>query len=83
VPGRLTVVRTAGAIERAVELLCNALMLVTGLAMLALLTLVVILRYLFESGLSFAPDLTELLFAIFVMASKRRGSAFMWRPSFS
>ena len=67
-PGRLTVVRTVGAIERAVELLCNALMLVTGLAMLALLTLVVILRYLFESGLSFAPDLTELLFAIFVMA---------------
>lgn len=58
----------ARAGERAVELVCNFLMLVTGLAMLALLTVVVVLRYLFGSGLSFAPDLTELLFAIFVMA---------------
>jgi TRAP-type C4-dicarboxylate transport system permease small subunit len=36
--------------------------------LLFLLSLVVVLRYVFESGLDFAPDLSELLFAIFVMA---------------
>ena len=55
---------SADAIERG----CKVLLLVTGLALLALLTLGVVLRYFFESGFSFAPDLSELLFAIFVMA---------------
>jgi TRAP-type C4-dicarboxylate transport system permease small subunit len=48
--------------------LCNGLLLVSGLGLLALLSIVVVLRYIFESGLSSAPDLSELLFAIFVMA---------------
>jgi TRAP-type C4-dicarboxylate transport system permease small subunit len=65
---RTAVVSIARVTEHAVELGCNLLMLVTGLALLSLLTLVVVLRYAFESGLNSAPDLTELLFAIFVMA---------------
>lgn len=54
--------------ERAVDILCNFLLLVSGLGLLSLLTIVVVLRYAFMSGLSFAPDLSELMFAIFVMA---------------
>ncbi|WP_102958168.1 TRAP transporter small permease [Mangrovicella endophytica] len=58
----------ARTVERGIEWLCNAVMLVTGLAMLALLTLVAAMRYLLESGLNAAPDLTEVLFAFFVVA---------------
>ena len=65
---RMRAVATAKATERAVERVCNFLLLVTGLALLSLLTIVVAMRYVFASGLSFAPDLSELLFAIFVMA---------------
>lgn len=67
-PAETISVVVARRLERAVELACNGLMLVTGLALLGLLTVVVVLRYAFETGLPFAPDLTELLFAIFVMA---------------
>jgi TRAP-type C4-dicarboxylate transport system permease small subunit len=56
------------AFDQVLELICKFFLLVTGLALLALLTLVVVLRYAFQSGLSFAPDLSEMLFAIFVMA---------------
>src|SRR3954470_16486152 len=56
------------AADRAIALGCSFLLLVTGLGLLSLLTIVVVLRYGFESGFSFAPDLSELLFAIFVMA---------------
>jgi TRAP-type C4-dicarboxylate transport system permease small subunit len=65
---RPSLVTAAKAAERAVEISCNFLLLVSGLALLCLLTIVVVLRYAFQSGLSFAPDLSELLFAIFVMA---------------
>jgi TRAP-type transport system small permease protein len=58
----------ARAVDRSIELCCNLLLLVTGLALLALLTTVVVFRYALQSGFSFAPDLSELLFAIFVMA---------------
>jgi len=61
-------VSVSRAADRAIELGCNFLLLVTGLGLLSLLTVVVVLRYGFESGFSFAPDLSELLFAIFVMA---------------
>jgi TRAP-type C4-dicarboxylate transport system permease small subunit len=61
-------VSVSRAADRAIELGCNFLLLVTGLGLLSLLTIVVVLRYGFESGFSFAPDLSELLFAIFVMA---------------
>lgn len=67
-PPEAVLVRAARGIEGAVELLCKGLLLVSGLAMLVLLTVVVVMRYVFESGLASAPDLTDLLFAIFVMA---------------
>ena len=62
------VVVLARGTERAIERLCNLLLLVSGLALLVLLTIVVVLRYAFEGGFGFAPDLSELLFCIFVMA---------------
>ncbi len=74
---RNPVVSLARAIERGIEVACNALMLVSGLGLLLLLTIVVVMRYAFESGLEFAPDLSELMFAILVMAgiaqAARRG----------
>jgi|SRR5688572_19841488 TRAP-type C4-dicarboxylate transport system permease small subunit len=74
---RQRVLSIARAVDRAVELGCNFLLLTAGLGLLALLTVVVVLRYAFATGLTFATDLTELLFAIFVMAgitlAARRG----------
>jgi len=58
----------AQVLDYGIALICSFLLVTTGLGMLALLTLVVVLRYVFQSGLSFAPDLTELMFGIFVMA---------------
>ena len=62
------VVAIARGLELAIERGCNFLLLVSGLGLLALLTIVVVLRYAFEGGFGFAPDLGELLFCIFVMA---------------
>ena len=62
------VVSIARGAERAIELGCNFLMLAAGLGLLVLLNVVVVMRYFFASGLNFAPDLSELFFAIFVMA---------------
>jgi TRAP-type transport system small permease protein len=74
---RRRVLSIAQFVDRAIELGCNFLLLFAGLALLSVLTIVVVLRYVFESGLTFAPDLTELLFAIFVLAgiaqAARRG----------
>ena len=58
----------ATATEQAIGVGCNALLLASGLALLVLLNATVVLRYGFEKGLTFAPDLSELLFAIMVMA---------------
>jgi len=66
--GKSLVVAVARGIEYGVELVCKFLLLVTGIGLLSLLTLVVVLRYVFQSGLNSATDLTELMFAIFVMA---------------
>lgn len=62
------IVAGARALDYGVALFCNGLLMVTGLGMLSLLTVVVVMRYIFHSGLSFAPDLTELMFGIFVMS---------------
>jgi TRAP-type transport system small permease protein len=65
---RSGVVAVANAADRAVDAVCKLLMLVTGLGLLTLLTVVVVMRYAMASGLSTAPEMTELMFAIFVMA---------------
>jgi TRAP-type C4-dicarboxylate transport system permease small subunit len=62
------VVALARGVEIAIERGCNFLLLASGLGLLTLLTIVVVLRYAFEGGFGFAPDLSELLFCIFVMA---------------
>jgi TRAP-type C4-dicarboxylate transport system permease small subunit len=71
------VLSIAHGVDRAIEVGCHFLLLTAGLGLLTLLTVVVVLRYAFASGLTFATDLTELLFAIFVMAgiaeAARRG----------
>lgn len=75
---RTRTLSAAHGVDRAIDVTCNFLMLVSGFGLLTLLTVVVVLRYFFESGLTFATDLTELLFAIFVMAgiaqAARRGA---------
>jgi TRAP-type transport system small permease protein len=58
----------ANAADHAIDLFCKLLLLVTGLGLLTLLTVVVVMRYGFSSGLNIATELTELMFAIFVMA---------------
>jgi TRAP-type transport system small permease protein len=65
---RSGVLATVTGIEHAIDVACRVLLLVSGLSLLVLLNLAVVLRYVFERALGFAPDLTELLFAIFVMA---------------
>jgi TRAP-type C4-dicarboxylate transport system permease small subunit len=55
-------------VERSIDLVCNGVLLTTGMALLILLSTVALLRYAFQTGLSFAPDLSEVLFAFFVMA---------------
>ena len=65
---RLAALAIANAMDRAVDAFCKVLMLVTGLGLLTLLTVVVVMRYAMASGLSTAPEMTELMFAIFVMA---------------
>ncbi len=76
--GVKSVVSVAHAAERAIQLACNFLLLTSGLGLLCLLSIVVVLRYAFESSLSFSPDLSELLFCIFVVAgivqAARRGA---------
>jgi TRAP-type C4-dicarboxylate transport system permease small subunit len=61
-------VKAAAALERAVETLCAILIAVSGVALVVILAAVVILRYVFESGISESVELTELAFAVFVMA---------------
>lgn len=65
---RSRVLAVANAADRAVDAVCRMLMLATGLGLLTLLTVVVVMRYAMASGLSTAPEMTELMFAIFVMA---------------
>ena len=65
---RTRVLAVARGTERTIDVACRWLLLVSGLALLALLNVAVVMRYVFASGLTFAPDLSELLFAIFVMA---------------
>jgi TRAP-type C4-dicarboxylate transport system permease small subunit len=67
-PAGSAVVRIARLVERAVDRLCRGLMLVAGIALLVVLNVVVVMRYVFETGLAFAPDLSELLFGILVLA---------------
>jgi TRAP-type transport system small permease protein len=59
----------ADIIDRAVGFICRAVILLTGLALLVLLTANVVARYVMESGgFRFAQELPERLFPWFIMA---------------
>ena len=61
-------VSAADAIERAVEAVCNFLIAAGGIGLTVILATVVVLRYGFESGIAASVEITELSFAVFVMA---------------
>lgn len=65
---RSAVLAVAHWLDRAIDAICRLLLLATGLGLLTLLTVVVVMRYVMASGLSTAPEMTELMFAVFVMA---------------
>ncbi len=59
----------ANIIDRAVAYACQAMILLTGIALLAILTANVVARYVLESGgFRFAQELPERLFPWFIMA---------------
>ena len=59
----------ANIIDRAVGFVCRAMILLTGIALLAILTANVVARYVLESGgFRFAQELPERLFPWFIMA---------------
>jgi len=58
----------ANAADDAIDIFCKLLLLATGMGLLTLLTVVVVMRYGLSSGLTIATEVTELMFAIFVMA---------------
>jgi TRAP-type C4-dicarboxylate transport system permease small subunit len=59
----------ANIIDRAVGFVCQAMILLTGIALLAILTANVVARYVLESGgFRFAQELPERLFPWFIMA---------------
>ena len=66
----------ADIIDRSVGFICRAVILLTGLALLVLLTANVVARYVMESGgFRFAQELPERLFPWFIMAGRgARGS---------
>jgi TRAP-type C4-dicarboxylate transport system permease small subunit len=65
---RVFLVRAAEALERLVERVCGVLVAASGIALTAILATVVVLRYGFESGIAASVEITELAFALFVMA---------------
>jgi TRAP-type transport system small permease protein len=59
----------ANFIDRTVGFVCRAVILLTGIALLALLTANVVARYILESGgFRFAQELPERIFPWFIMA---------------
>ena len=59
----------AGVLDRVVGFTCRAVILLTGIALLAILTANVVARYVLESGgFRFAQELPERLFPWFIMA---------------
>ena len=59
----------ANIIDRTIGVVCKAMILLTGIALLAILTANVVARYVLESGgFRFAQELPERLFPWFIMA---------------
>ena len=60
--------RLADGLDRIVSIICRGILLVTGIALLALLFGNVVARYTMGGGFSFAQELPERIFPFFIMA---------------
>lgn len=65
--GRLAI-RIANTVDGLIAALCRFIILVTGIALTAILTGGVVARYIFSSGIDAAQELPERLFPWFIMA---------------
>ena len=61
-------VRAADAVDRVVDAVCGVVLAASGIALTVILGAVVVLRYVFHSGVAASVELTELSFALFVVA---------------
>ena len=61
-------VRVANGIDRALDAICGVVLAASGIALTVILGAVVVLRYVFHSGIAASVELTELSFALFVIA---------------
>ncbi len=61
-------VRAANAVDRIVEWVCGVVLAASGIALTVILGAVVVLRYVFHSGIAASVEITELSFALFVVA---------------
>ena len=67
-PIGVMLVRAAHALDRAVEGVCGIVLAVSGIGLTIVLGAVVVLRYVFHSGIAASVEITELSFALFVVA---------------
>ena len=61
-------VRVANAVDRIVDWVCGVVLAASGIALTLILGSVVVLRYVFHSGIAASVEITELSFALFVVA---------------
>ncbi|MFT4013518.1 MAG: TRAP transporter small permease subunit [Paracoccus sp. (in: a-proteobacteria)] len=66
--------RLADGMDRIISILTRTIMMITGLALLLLLFANVVARYAVGSGLSFAQELPERLFPLFIVAGIALGA---------
>jgi TRAP-type transport system small permease protein len=67
-PVSRTAIRIANAVDGLISALCRFVILVTGIALTAILTGGVFARYVFGTGIDAAQELPERLFPWFIMA---------------
>lgn len=67
-PAARAVIAVANTVDGLVAALCRFIILVTGIALTAILTGGVVARYVFATGLDAAQELPERLFPWFIMA---------------
>lgn len=66
--------RLAGGLDRVISFVTRSIVMITGLALLLLLFANVVARYAAGSGLSFAQELPERLFPLFIVAGIALGA---------
>lgn len=66
--------RLADGLDRVISILTRTIVMITGLALLLLLFANVVARYAMGSGLSFAQELPERLFPLFIVAGIALGA---------